>query len=416
MSKKLAMTGFKGIKDDFFSGKKTKFQIEPPESFEFFNSLRVREFDSFAGVTVVLVDSIFWQTANGLVSQIGEGENTLYSGTAELEEGKLPEGVSASNRRQWLVVASYELKSRPSTYDSQLGGLKCIGVAAHGDEQNSFLMFLRAKELLSFDERKRSVAEMEVAAAPEDPAYRATPYDELLSYYELFELYQVDESSVLRDKSIFWTSYIVAAYWSNVRPRYLTETALADLNILYDEARWHFPIDNARTAIVASHFKHCFIELYRCLEWLYAIPRAIAVKNKLNLNEKATMLARTFRSELGWRRAEADSLRLLLRDAKVYNYPLEDLNRCLNSILSPKPDPNGTNDEVEKERLKGKEAEWEQNVITAVSDRIYKIRNQFVHQIEEAEIQHLDKNAEPHLINLLCWLCASLYRVYAPEF
>jgi hypothetical protein len=364
----------------------------------------------------VLIDSIYWQTGTDFVSQIGEGENTLYSGTADLGEGQLPAGVSARRRSQWLVVASYELNSRPSTYESQLADLKCSAVKPDDDIQNSFLMFLRAQELLSFDERKRAAAEMEVAAAPEDEAYEETSFHDLLPYYERFELYEVDEASVLRDRSIFWTSYIVAAYWSNNRPRYLTVEALADLIILYDEARWHFPIDNARTAVVASHFKHCFIELYRCLEGLYALPRAIAVKKKLNLTEKATILARTFRAELGWRRSEADSLRLLLRDAQVYNYPLADLNECLVLKLSPKPDPALVADPQEKAKLAEKAADWEQELVTAVSDRIYKIRNQFVHQFEEADIQPLDANAEPQLIRLLCWLCVALYRVYAPEF
>jgi hypothetical protein len=416
MSKKLATAGFKAIKEDFFAHKTTKFKIEPPQSFDFFNSLRVRAFDTFAGVTVVLVDSIFWQTSTGLASQIGEGDDTLYSGTAALKEDQLPQGVSDRHRSQWLVVASHELKSRPGTYGSQLASFKCVGVPQDDDVQNSFLMFLRAHELLSFDERKRANAEMEVAAAPDDPAYEATSFHDLLPYYERFELYEVDELSVLRDRSIFWMSYIVAAYWSNSRPRYLTNDALAELLVLYDEARWHFPIDNARTAVVASHFKHCFIELYRCLEWLYALPRAIAVKRKLNLSEKATMLARTFRSELGWRRTELDSLRLLLRDAQVHGYSLADLNRCLVSALPPRPDPGQVADLQEQAKLATKAAEWDQDLINAVADRLYKVRNQFVHQIEEADIQPLDASAEPHLVRLLCWLCVVLYRVYAPEF
>jgi hypothetical protein len=416
MSKKLAKAGFKAIKEDFFASKTTKFKIEPPQSFDFFNSLRVRAFDTFAGVTVALVDSTFWQTSTGLVSQIGEGENTLYSGTADLKEDQLPQGVSDTHRSQWLVVASHELKSRPGTYGSQLVGFKCVGVTPDDDVLNSFLMFLRAHELLSFDERKRATAEMDVVAAPDDPSYEATSFYDLLPYYERFELYEVDKLSVLRDRSIFWTSYIVAAYWSNSRPRYLTDTALAELQVLYDEARWHFPIDNARTAVVASHFKHCFIELYRCLEWLYALPRAIAVKRKLNLSEKATSLARTFRSELGWRRAELDSLRLLLRDAQVHEYSLADLNRCLVSALSPKPDPGQVIDPAEKAKLAAKAVEWDQELINVVADRLYKIRNQFVHQIEETDMQPLDASAEPHLVRLLCWLCAALYRVYAPEF
>lgn len=416
MSKKLAKAGFDSIKKDLFKDKPTKFKIAPPNTFDFFNSLKLREFDSFAGVTVAVVDSIFWETADGPVSQIGENADTIYSGSADLDNNHLPPKVNAITRKQWLVVASYELKSRIGTYENQLEGLRCTKPDKDDDIENSFFMFLRGANLLAFDERKRETAEMEVAAAPDDPYYKETSYQDLLPYYEIFQLYEINDISVLKDKAIFWFSYIVAAYWANNLPRHLSANALFELTKIYNQAQWHFPIDNARTAVVASHFKHCFIELYRCLEWLYSIPQSIAVKKELNLTTKATLLAKTFRTELSWRRSEADSLRLLLRDAKVFNYPIDELNRCLNSDLSPKPDPNSAQNEEEKVILTAKAVEWENDLTSKVAARIYKIRNQFVHQVDEKDTQQISTLAEPHLIKLLCWLCAALYPLYQPEF
>jgi hypothetical protein len=404
MSKRLAIKGVAALTDDLFGTTKTAFKLIPPESFAFFNSLRLGETDSFAGVTVILADSRFWRTEHGLVSELGEGQDVIYAGTFSGEEA--PEGVSEGLVDRWIIVASRELGSRPGTYREALGGQGCTYV--HDKEAvASMFVFLRANNLLSFDESLREDATHGIASAPEDTHYVGTSVEELSRFYERFDMFKMGEASSLNAQSIFWISYLVAAGWSDVKPAYWNADARAYLQRIYDEALWHFPIDNARTAIASSHFKHCFVELYRCLEWLYALPQARAVKRKLGLTEKATVLAREFRAELGWRRRERESLALLLRDAQVFEYPLFQLNKCLLAVLAPRPGHGDSDEQHEK---------WTTAVVGIVADRLYAIRNQFVHQLEEADVQIIERESEPFLIELLCWLCATLYEVYAIEF
>ncbi|MEX3939953.1 hypothetical protein AB4Y44_10455 [Paraburkholderia sp. BR10937] len=416
MSKRLANLGARAFIADLYRGRENGLRLRPPGSFEFFNSLRYVDADSFAGVTVVLIESVYWSTDNGRVSSLVGGDgNPVYSGSIAVGQ-PLPGAVSGEVVERWIAVISRELDLRPGDYRRHLDELGCERIAGDEDDtRDSLFMFLRALNILSFDERRRDEAMQMVAAQPEAPGYIDTAVEEFLPFYEQFELYRLRGDAALagRKRSIFWFSFVVAAFWSDSRPSYLTVPTLEQMLALYGEAHWHFPIDNARTAVVASHFKHCYIELYRCLEWLYALPRAIAVKRELGLATKATALARTFRSELGWRRKELDSLTLLLRDARVHSYPLVELNRCMGAALPPKPvrQQDDTDDIFAKRK-----SDWSLKICENVADRLYKVRNQFVHQLEQVDIQPVSKEAEAWLISLLAWLCVELYRRYAPEF
>lgn len=418
MSKRLARTGVTAFAKDLFGSPKKNFNLPPPTSFDFFNSLHLHSSDAFSGTTVVRLDSIYWITETGLTSHLNdENEQPVYSGSAP-KGALMPTGARGREATRYVIVISRELRSRPASYPDRLQKLNCLEVSLEDDEvRHSFFMFLRAHDLLSFDERKREEARRNLVS-PDDAAYEDTSFDQLEEYYEQFEVYAIAKNTALDDdeRPVFWSSFIVAAFGGVGAISYLTDDALEQIMTLYNEAHWHFTIDNARTAVASSHFKHCFIEFYRCLEWLYSLPRAIAVKRELGLTEPATKLARTFSKELGWRRTEKDSLTLLLRDAEIHSYPTPQLARCLLAAPEPEPVANageamGAGTEFDKKHNK-----WKSELRNTVASRLYQIRNQFVHQFEQDDIEEVSKEAEPELIHLLCWLCVKLYRTYSPEF
>lgn len=419
MSKGIARTAVAGFEKDLFGGQKKGFRFPPPPSFEFFNSLRLHSWDAFSGVTVVRLDSIFWLTDSGRTSQLlDDNQQPAYSGSAP-EGMSMPRDARGREITRYIVVVSRELRSRPASYPARLQKLDCVEVPLGSDHgtRDSLLLFLRAHDLVSFDERRREEARRELLS-PDDKEYDGTSFDSLEKYYEEFELYSIAKNAVLDDdaRSVFWSSYVVAAFGGVSAISYLTENAVEQIMTLYDETHWHFTIDNARTAVAASHFKHCFIEFYRCLEWLYALPRAIAVKRELGLTQPATKLVRTFSKELSWRRKEKDSLILLLRDAEIHLYPAPQLAKCLLAAPEAEPtplpgEPIGAGTEFESKHNK-----WKGELRSAVASRLYQIRNQFVHQFDQDDVEAISKEAEPQLIHLLCWLCVRLYRAYSPEF
>ncbi|TDA46210.1 hypothetical protein [Burkholderia pyrrocinia] len=418
MSKRIAKSAVTGFGKDLFGAAQTDFRLPAPGSFDFFNSLCLHSSDAFSGVTVARVDSIFWLTDTGRISELKvDGQQPVYAGS--LPKGApMPAGVRDRDITRYIVVISRELRSRPVSYPARLDRLGCIEDPLQDNElRNSVFMFLRAHDLISFDERRKEEARRELIS-PDDGAYVETSIDEFEKYYEQFEVYAIGKDSVLNDdaRSIFWFSYIVAAFGGGATYPYLTDAALEQITILYDEAHWHFTIDNARTAVASSHFKHCFIEFYRCLEWLYSLPRAIAVKRELQLTHPATSLARAFSKELGWRRKERDSLILLLKDAEIHLYSNAQLAKCMLSPVEAEPVAAAGEATGVGTEFNNKHNAWKADLGTKVAARLYQIRNQFVHQFEQDEIEQISREAEPELIHLLCWLCVKLYRTYAPEF
>ena len=418
MSKRLALTAATALAKDLFGGPKKNFRLPRPVSFEFFNSLYLHSSDAFSGVSVVRLDSIYWITNTGRTSNLNdENGQPVYSGSAP-KSAAMPIGAQDREVTRYIVVVSRELRSRPASYPERLEKLDCLEISLQDDGmRQSFFMFLRSQGLLSFDERRREEARRELIS-PDDQKYEETPFDQIEKYYEEFEVYAIAKNAALDDdqRPVFWASYIVAAFGGVGAISYLKDDALEQIMALYDEAHWHFTIDNARTAVASTHFKHCFIEFYRCLEWLYSLPRAISVKLELGLTEPATKLARTFSKELGWRRTEKDSLTLLLRDAEIHLYPSLQLAECLLTTPEPQPIPNageptGAGTEFDKKYIK-----WKSELRNAVASRLYQIRNQFVHQLEQDNVEEISKESEPQLIHLLCWLCVKLYREYSAEF
>ncbi|WP_213063948.1 hypothetical protein, partial [Escherichia coli] len=74
------------------------------------------------------------------------------------------------------------------------------------------------------------------------------------------------------------------------------------------------PQDNIFLSLTSSHLKHCYLELYRCIEWLYVIPRSRRLKGVIQFPRPAYELALHCIDELSWRRKEEDSLAKIVSD------------------------------------------------------------------------------------------------------
>ncbi|MCA1860956.1 hypothetical protein LE191_12670 [Janthinobacterium sp. HSC-3S05] len=413
MSKRTAIKANNFVISDIFGAPNRKFALRIPDDFSFFNSLKLRDTDSFGSVSVAIVDSVFWRSNGEVCTSVGDGANVIYASTTN--EDQLPNGVSVDRIDRWLVVTSRELFSPTSTFKSALSSRGCI---ENLDSLDDFFMLFRANSLISFDENLRDQAKEDLEAQPTYEGYEDTPLSDVFPYYEKFSIFRLDATSALNGKSIFWLSYLVASGLSGTRSHF-TADAYSNIDNIYNDGMWHFPVDNARTAVVASHFKHCYLELYRCVEWLYSLPRARAVKRHLGLTIKATDLARTLRDELGWRRSELDSLRLLLLDVRIDNIPNSLISGCLlcdvpempSLVNSALPDTDEGRGKLELLLVK-----WRADLAGMLSTRLYAIRNQFVHQLDRMDMQDVPIAAQSHLITLMSYLCLVLYREYADDF
>lgn len=407
MSKRLGQHAVRGLTQDFFGeSSTTKFKLAPPRNFDLFNSLSLLETDSFSGISVSILKSTHWTHNSDIItSYIVDDTKTIYSGSYT---ENLPTELSIHNETFWIAITSKRVH-QAQEFTAKLEELK---ITYNEEDKDIFFMFLRAHELISFNTTLRLQAEENISWQPEAEDYTKTEVSELFSYYEEIDIFKIQPDSPLHQQSVFWTSYLIAASTTALHPKYLTTQALENCHEIYNRSLWHFPIDNARIAITAPTFKHTFIDLYRCLEWLYSLPRSLKLKSELGLTLKGTELAKAFREKLSWRRTELDSLELLIIDADSRHLNPADIEKCLGEPLPTIPSASQPLTEGQPKTLE----EWNEKVSRKLAKKIYALRNQFVHQLDASEIIRISISEEQHFINLLTEICLMTYHKYASEF
>lgn len=68
------------------------------------------------------------------------------------------------------------------------------------------------------------------------------------------------------------------------------------------------PNENIFQAVTASHFRHAFLELYRCLESIFYLPWMVELKRVGDITTRACELKKTCRTALNWREKELPSM------------------------------------------------------------------------------------------------------------
>ncbi|MNF89680.1 hypothetical protein D3C84_722130 [compost metagenome] len=152
--------------------------------------------------------------------------------------------------------------------------------------------------------------------------------------------------------------------------------------------------------MTSTHYKHAFLELYRCIESVYTLPRALSLKSKTGLTIAGHLVAKICIEELGWRRKEEDSLfRVLSLMPISYLQPL---------ALSRLPHNNSADWDFTVPEAEGKGIE-------SLAKFIYKLRNQMVHQFDAENEITISNDDWSILIELLIAIINYIFVQYAGE-
>lgn len=114
------------------------------------------------------------------------------------------------------------------------------------------------------------------------------------------------------------------------------------------------PFELVLRAIIEKKNTHAFLELYRCIEFLFPFPKINELKKKLKLTLPSTEISELVEETLGWRPTEGAALKRLF-----VTLPQEILSE-LNKALWPK----GNKTEVVSDK---------------VAELLYRLRNDCVH-------------------------------------
>lgn len=241
--------------------------------------------------------------------------------------------------------------------------------------------------------------EQNVLSQQEDSAeYIGHDLEELLDFFEPVVFFEIMPDSIYSSRLVNEVAYYVASY-----SRELINPKLEPFLVEFRSLLSHdgsFMKQNIFWSMTSTHYKHAFLELYRCVESVYTLPRALSLKSKTGLTLAGHLVAKICIEELGWRRKEEDSLFRVLS--------LMPVSRLQLLALSRLPYVNS--------------ADWDFNLpetnskgIESLARFIYKLRNQMVHQFDAENETTITNDDWSVLIELLISVIDYIFVQYAAE-
>lgn len=240
--------------------------------------------------------------------------------------------------------------------------------------------------------RQRDAAE-NVLAIADDDVYIGHEIDDLVKMFTDIAVFKVSRDSVLANCSEWYIAALLSISSSNYRSELVGDDLAGRMRSLHDLGNVN--PENIYYALTSYHWKHTFIELYKCLEAVYYLPWIIRLKERYGYSELGLALSSQFRDALKWREKESESIEaifdlldddLVMREELASSLPFQDLNFT----------------EIKK---------------SAVGRRIYKIRNFLVHQedYEDPTPVRIDEAGWTVLVDFMLAVVESVYKNYGSD-
>lgn len=150
-----------------------------------------------------------------------------------------------------------------------------------------------------------------------DASFSGHEHHEVMLYFERFHIIKVDFDSVFFNErtSAETALYILSNHID------ICNSALWDKRNHYEKFIFSNDYSFLRYAgllsLTSHHLTHSFLEIYKCFEHIYALPRCLDLKANLNpaVTNKAIELEAIVFNSLGWERKERDSINRLFSKA-----------------------------------------------------------------------------------------------------
>lgn len=277
--------------------------------------------------------------------------------------------------------------------------LEADGIVWTEPNQALLLASLKDMEVKRLPSVNLQELEENILAQQEDTEkYDGHNIDELKDYFEPIAFFSITSNSIYSARSTLETAYHIASFSHElINPKIIP--FLASYRNLFSH-EGSFMKQNIFWSMTSTHYKHAFLELYRCVESIYTLPRALGLKAKTGLDIPGHIVAKICIEELGWRRKEEDSLLRVLRLVPTSHFQTLELQRLSQS--------NGHEWEFSDPQTEARGFE-------SLAKFIYKIRNQMVHQFEADQEISVSSSDWPLLMELLITIIDYVFVQYAQE-
>lgn len=267
-------------------------------------------------------------------------------------------------------------------------------------EIGMFLSLIKEADLQVTDKLSRKEIEENFLFQQDGKDYVGHSLEDMAACIESINIFELSHDSFFNHKNYLQAIYLILSYKDDYIKLPINSLLPKYREILSTENQ-QLPYENIFLSMTSIHLKHCFLEIYRCVERLFVLPRTLALKNKLSLISPAMDVARDCYLLLGWKSNEKDAFRKLLEEnchkSFLESFELKNIN-----LFSE------YNFEYDEEVLKSKTAE-------KIAEKIYIVRNSFVHQFHKDDEKSIKNDDLIILIDFLLNFTYLLYDNYKDE-
>ncbi|GFO55578.1 hypothetical protein GMSM_25850 [Geomonas sp. Red276] len=213
--------------------------------------------------------------------------------------------------------------------------------------------------------------------------YAGHDIDDVKMVYNELLFFKIPNDSLYLEKSDWYITARLALSNKNFRSVLVTDNVLTCAESLSGLS--NINPENIYLSLTSVHWKHCFLEIYRCIEAIYYLPWMVELKQNSKSPCNAVELAKICHN-VGWREREVDSITKLfsiLPFSVIHDMELNGLSALSGIVIA---------DDEESMRALGR--------------RLYKIRNECVHQEDYEDLVKTNTS-------ISCWqnLTELLYKV-----
>jgi len=145
-----------------------------------------------------------------------------------------------------------------------------------------------------------------VITIADEPNYVGHEIDDVINWFESITLYAVPPNSILTSCSDWFIAATLATSAKAYRADRLPGNVVDGFK---DTVRaGNVNPESIYYGLTSTHWRQCFLEIYKCLENIYYLPWVKRLKYKHGYTLDGLTLAKQFRSELRWRHREAESI------------------------------------------------------------------------------------------------------------
>ncbi|HCI6872178.1 hypothetical protein [Klebsiella variicola] len=197
--------------------------------------------------------------------------------------------------------------------------------------------------------------------------YLGHDFNDIKKLFPSCKVFMVNEDSAILKEYQRALGVVLCQSLSDGALNYQLET-LNELRDLFETGSAHLPFRNIINGMIAISWDVLFLQLYRCIEQLYAQPKTEELRNNSQLNQTTHSLvdiAEFLETYLAWRPKEEEALqKLFVRAEESISFELGMAMGLITKI---------NNDEY---LLNGKPVS---NPCAPVASAVYKLRNSIVH-------------------------------------